>query len=184
MTDATNETFLTERKTQNLIELLKNPNFSNIIENKNVLEYISKMCNNCPICLEKLDNNLTISKCENPANSTSSYKPCGVLFHSNCLNKHFLYDNRCPNCRFIHIKAKKPLNDKPRVRTSIRPRGQQNPYIAFCCDNRYKIIDEKPRLNPIEGYNKLTELWRTLSIIEKQFYVIKAREHNRMLNQV
>ena len=174
MTDAAKETFLTERNTQSLIELLKNPNFSNIIENKNVLEYISKMCNDCPICLEKLDNNLTISKCENPANSTSSYKPCGVLFHSNCLNKHFLYDNRCPNCRFTHIKSKKPV-----IRSNIRPRGQQNPFIAFCCDKRYKIIDENPKLNRVEVYNKLAEMWRTLSIIEKQFYVIKATEHNR-----
>ena len=181
MADNQNEQLLKERNTQSLIELLKKPNFSKVIENTYVLDMISKMCDKCPICLDPLNNNnLSISKCDNPANSNSSHKPCGALFHSDCLNKHFLSDNRCPYCRFTHITVKKPEPEKFRDRPErLRPRGQQNPYIAFCCDKRYKIQEEYPNLNPSEILYKLTETWRNLSVIEKNFYVLKAREHNR-----
>jgi hypothetical protein len=152
--------------------ILENP----ILENVYIKKMISKMCDNCVICQEKLNDNTAISSCENPSKNLCYTKPCGALFHSNCLNTHFQNDNRCPICRFTHFEVKK---QRP-IRTT-RPVGYQNPFIAFCCKMRYKIKDENPNLESSELIDKMTGMWRVLSLEEKQIYVIKAREHNMQL---
>jgi hypothetical protein len=159
---------------------------SSTLENPYIKKMILKMCDNCVICQEKLNDNTPISSCENPAKNLCYSKPCGSLFHSNCLNTHFKNDNRCPICRFAHFrprspKVRSPRNSSIRPRPTPRPRGHQNPFIAFCCKMRYKIKDENPNLETSELLDKMVEMWRVLSLEDKQIYVIKAREHNMQL---
>ena len=85
----------------------------------------------CPICLEVISNNSTITRCNH-------------TFHCECLNRWKLESDRCPTCRtsmttgiqqrFISGNVGIPLELTPyimmRLRDSVRPGSFEHGYYS------------------------------------------------------
>jgi hypothetical protein len=73
-----------------------------------LLKETIKETNECPICFEPMNKNITIAL------------PCGHIFHTKCIKQALRYNNKCPICRRVITNVSLQSRSTTRARTRAR----------------------------------------------------------------